>query len=57
MQLAEEKEGFVEKGHEEQVEESIEEVIVEPILIGYKVLMITNTYEILLECVEQTSSI
>ena len=30
--------------------------IVEPILIGYKVLMITNTNEILLECVDQTSS-
>jgi len=29
---------------------------VEPILIGYKVLMITNTSEILLECVDQTSS-
>jgi len=29
---------------------------VEPILIDYKVSMITNTNEILLECVEQTSS-
>ena len=28
---------------------------VEPILIGYKVLMITNTNEILLECIDQTS--
>jgi len=29
---------------------------VEPILIAYKVLMITNANEMLLECVDQTSS-
>ena len=29
---------------------------IELVLIGYKVLMITNTNEIVLECVDQTSS-
>jgi len=36
--------------------QSVESSNVEPILIGYKVLMITYTNEILLECVAQTSS-
>jgi len=40
----------------ENIEMKIDDEDVELILIGYKVLMITNTNDILLECVDQTSS-